>query len=113
MLQQGLQAEDPGQKLQHRLQSQLNVGSNRAEKYLPALPVIELCHGQGLCKRAGRDHRWCEVLASWLALIDDNYVNELRQAMTHDREIKQSEMTVPVVQVSPVVLLLATEFAEV
>ena len=29
-------------------------------------------------------------------LIDDNYVNELRQAMTHDREIKQSEMAVPV-----------------
>ena len=41
-------------------------------------------------------HRWCEVLASWLALIDDNYVNELRQAMTHDREIKQSDMAVPV-----------------
>ena len=31
-----------------------------------------------------------------VALIDDNYVNELRQAMTHDREIKQSDMAVPV-----------------
>ncbi|CAE7356130.1 GIP [Symbiodinium sp. CCMP2592] len=41
-------------------------------------------------------HRWCEVLASWLALIDDNYVNELRQAMVHHREIKQSEMSAPV-----------------
>ena len=41
-------------------------------------------------------HRWCKVLTSWLVLIDDNYVNELHQAMVHDREIKQSKMTVPV-----------------
>ena len=51
------------------------VGSNRAEKYLPSLPLIE--HGQmnkGRVKELEEYHRWLEVLASWLALIDDNYV---------------------------------------
>ena len=38
----------------------------------------------------------CLQVSARLALIDDNYVNELRQAMTHDREIKQSDMAVPV-----------------
>ena len=52
--------------------------------------------GKGRVRELEEYHRWCEVLASWLALIDDNYVNELHQAMTHDREIKQSEMAVPV-----------------
>ena len=76
----------------------LNVGSNRAEKYLPALPVIDAASmGKGRVKELEEYHRWCEVLASWLALIDDNYVNELRQAMVHHKEIKQSEMSAPVV----------------
>ena len=75
----------------------LHVGSNRAEKYLPALPLIDnVSMGKGRVRELEEYHRWCEVLASWLALIDDNYVNELRQAMTHDREIKQSDMAVPV-----------------
>ena len=75
----------------------LNVGSNRAEKYLPALPVIDaVSMGKGRVKELEEYHRWCEVLASWLALIDDNYVNELRQAMVHHKEIKQSEMSAPV-----------------
>ncbi|CAE7840586.1 GIP [Symbiodinium sp. CCMP2592] len=71
--------------------------SNRAEKYLPALPTIDApSMGKGRVKELEEYHRWCEVLASWLALIDDNYVNELRQAMVHNREIKQSEMSAPV-----------------
>ncbi|CAE7837055.1 unnamed protein product [Symbiodinium sp. CCMP2592] len=75
----------------------LHVGSNRAEKYLPALPTIDApAMGKGRVKELEEYHRWCEVLASWLALIDDNYVNELRQAMVHHREIKQSEMSAPV-----------------
>ncbi|CAE7779348.1 unnamed protein product [Symbiodinium sp. CCMP2592] len=75
----------------------LHVGSNRAEKYLPALPTIDApSMGKGRVKELEEYHRWCEVLASWLALIDDNYVNELRQAMVHNREIKQSEMSAPV-----------------
>ena len=75
----------------------LHVGSNRAEKYLPALPLIDnVSMGKGRVRELEEYHRWCEVLASWLALIDDNYVNELRQAMTHDREIKQSDVAVPV-----------------
>eukprot|EP00439_Symbiodinium_sp_Y106_P004802 s8817_g1.t1 len=52
--------------------------------------------GKGRVKELEEYHRWCEVLASWLALIDDNYVNELRQAMVHHKEIKQSEMSAPV-----------------
>ena len=46
------------------------VGSNRAEKYLPSLPLIE--HGQmnkGRVKELEEYHRWLEVLASWLALV--------------------------------------------
>ncbi|CAE7551680.1 unnamed protein product [Symbiodinium sp. CCMP2592] len=75
----------------------VHVGSNRAEKYLPALPTIDApSMGKGRVKELEEYHRWCEVLASWLALIDDNYVNELRQAMVHNREIKQSEMSAPV-----------------
>ena len=41
------------------------VGSNRAEKYLPSLPLIE--HGQmnkGRVKELEEYHRWLEVLAS-------------------------------------------------
>ncbi|CAE7217567.1 unnamed protein product [Symbiodinium sp. CCMP2592] len=75
----------------------VHVGSNRAEKYLPALPTIDApSMGKRRVKELEEYHRWCEVLASWLALIDDNYVNELRQAMVHNREIKQSEMSAPV-----------------
>ena len=50
-------------------------------------------HSKNLCsvRELEEYHRWCEVSASWLALTDD-YVNELHQAMMHDREIKQSEM---------------------
>ena len=73
------------------------VGSNRAEKYLPSLPLIE--HGQmnkGRVKELEEYHRWLEVLASWLALIDDNYVGELRQALVHGTDIKQSALAAPV-----------------
>ena len=73
------------------------VGSNRAEKYLPSLPLIE--HGnmnKGRVKELEEYHRWLEVLASWLALIDDNYVGELRQALVHDTDIKQSVLAAPV-----------------
>ena len=65
------------------------VGSNRAEKYLPSLPLIEHGHmNKGRVKELEEYHRWLEVLASWLALIDDNYVGELRQALVHDTDIK-------------------------
>ena len=37
-------------------------------------------------------HRWCEVLASWLALVDDAYVTELREAILLDREIRQTAL---------------------
>ena len=73
------------------------VGSNRAEKYLPSLPLIEHGHmNKGRVKELEEYHRWLEVLASWLALIDDNYVGELRQALVHDTDIKQSILAAPV-----------------
>ena len=37
-------------------------------------------------------HRWLEVVAGWLALIDDCYVGELRESLTFPREIKQAEL---------------------
>ena len=52
------------------------------------LPSKPLPWARGRVRELEEYHRWCEVLPSWLALIDDNNVNELRQAMTHDREIK-------------------------
>ena len=41
-------------------------------------------------------HRWLEVAAGWLALIDDCYVGELRESLTFFREIKQAELKAPV-----------------
>ena len=46
------------------------VGSNRAEEYLPSLPLIEHGHmNRGRVKELEEYHRWLEVLASWFALM--------------------------------------------
>ena len=83
------------------------TGSNRAEKYLPNLPSIDRsAMSKGRVKELEEYHRWLEVVAGWLALIDDCYVGELRESLTFPWEIKQGELKAFVA----VVLLPATEF---
>ena len=73
------------------------TGSNRAEKYLPNLPSIDhTAMSKGRVKELEEYHRWLEVVAGWLALIDDCYVGELRESLTFPREIKQAELKAPV-----------------
>ena len=73
------------------------TGSNRAEKYLPNLPSIDhSAMSKGRVKELEEYHRWLEVVAGWLALIDDCYVGELRESLTFFRKIKQAELKAPV-----------------
>ena len=73
------------------------TGGNRAEKYLPSLPTIQ--HGEmgkGRMKEVGEWHRFLEVLVSWLALIDEAYVSEMRHCLKHPNVIEQAKLQSPV-----------------
>ena len=69
------------------------VAQNRAEKYLPALPVID---HQGMGKGRMREvecwHSFLETLSSWLALQDEAYVRELQFCIKTKHEIDQSSL---------------------
>ena len=73
------------------------VAQNRAEKYLPALPVID---HQGMGKGRMREvecwHSFLETLSSWLALQDEAYVRELQFCIKTKHEIDQSSLAADV-----------------
>ena len=65
-------------------------GSNRAEKYLPPLPVID--HqgmGKGRMKEVETWHAFMETLSSWLALQEEAFVRELQLCIPVKTEIEQ------------------------
>ena len=65
-------------------------GSNRAEKYLPLLPVID--HqgmGKGRMKEVETWHAFMETLSSWLALQEEAFVRELQLCIPVKTEIEQ------------------------
>ena len=79
------------------LDLQAVMGGNRAEKYLPSLPIIQ--HGEmgkGRMKEVGEWRRFLEVFVSWLALIDEAYVSEMRHCLKHPNVIEQAKLQSPV-----------------
>ena len=67
------------------------------EKYLPSLPTIQ--HGEmgkGRMREVGEWHRFFEALVSWLALIDEAYVSEMRHCLKHPNVIEQAKLQSPV-----------------
>ena len=68
-------------------------GSNRAEKYLPSLPVMD--HqgmGKGRMKEVETWHSFMETLSSWLALQEEAFVRELQLCVPVKAEIKQIDL---------------------
>ena len=66
---------------------------NRAEKYLPPRPPLQHgAMGKSRMKEVEEWHRFVEVYSSWLALIDEAYVNEFRLALRHPHEIVQAKL---------------------
>ena len=47
-------------------------------------------------KEVGEWHRFLEVLVSWLALIDEAYVSEMRHCLKHPNVIEQAKLQSPV-----------------
>ena len=73
------------------------TGGNRAEKYLPSLPIIQRGEmGKGRVKEVGEWYRFLEVFVSWLALIDEAYVSEMRHCLKHPNVIEQAKLQSPV-----------------
>ena len=70
---------------------------------------------KGHVKELEEYHRWREVLVSWLALIDDNSVNQLRQSSNDARSRDQAvrDDSSGCFQVCMFVLLPSAESAEV
>ena len=70
---------------------------NRAEKYLPPLPLLE---HQGMSKGRMREvetwHGYVETLSSWLALQDESFVRELQLCVKVKHEILQKDLSVEV-----------------
>ncbi|CAE7467844.1 unnamed protein product [Symbiodinium natans] len=66
---------------------------NRAEKYLPSLPMLE---HQGMNKGRMREvetwHAYLETLSSWLALQDESFVRELQLCVKQKNEILQKDL---------------------
>ena len=68
-------------------------GSNRAEKYLPNLPLID--HqgmGKGRMKEVETWHSFLETLSSWLALQEEAFVRELQLCIPVKTEILQASL---------------------
>jgi len=66
---------------------------NRAEKYLPNLPLID--HqgmGKGRMKEVETWHAFLETLSSWLALQEEAFVRELQLCIPVKTEIQQSSL---------------------
>ena len=66
-------------------------GSNRAEKHLPNLPLID--HqgmGKGCMKEVETWHSFLETLSSWLALQEEAFVRELQLCIPVKTEILQA-----------------------
>ena len=74
-----------------------SVPQNRAEKYLPNLPMID---HQGMSKGRMREvecwHSFLETLSSWLALQDEAYVRELQYCIKTKHEIDQASLAADV-----------------
>ena len=69
------------------------VPSNRAEKYLPPLPMI--AHqdmGKNRMKEIETWHQFLETMSSWLALQDEAYVREIQLCLTVSDEIQQGKL---------------------
>ena len=68
-------------------------GGNRAEKYLPSLPLIDhLGMGKGRMKEVETWHSFMETLSSWLALQEEAFVRELQLCIPVKGEIKQVDL---------------------
>ena len=65
-------------------------GGNRAEKYLPSVPLVDLGMGKGRMKEVTW-HSFMETLSSWLALQEEAFVRELL-CIPVKSEIKQVEL---------------------
>ena len=67
--------------------------SNRADKYLPQLPVIAHQEmGRDRMREIEAWHGFLETMSSWLALQDEAYVNELRLCISVKDEIRQDRL---------------------
>ena len=68
-------------------------GSNRAEKYLPPLPLIDHhVMGKGRMKEVEGWHTFLETLSSWLALQEEAFVRELQLCVPVKTEILQTKL---------------------
>ena len=68
-------------------------GSNRAEKYLPPLPLIDhQVMGKGRMKEVEGWHTFLETLSSWLALQEEAFVRELQLCVPVKTEILQTKL---------------------
>ena len=67
--------------------------SNRAEKYLPPLPLIDHhVMGKGRMKEVEGWHTFLETLSSWLALQEEAFVRELQLCVPVKTEILQTKL---------------------
>ena len=67
--------------------------SNRAEKYLPPLPLIDHhVMGKGRMKEVEGWHTFLETLSSWLALQEEAFVRELQLCVPVKTEIVQTKL---------------------
>ena len=68
-------------------------GSNRAEKYMPPLPLIDHhVMGKGRMKEVEGWHTFLETLSSWLALQEEAFVRELQLCVPVKTEILQTKL---------------------
>eukprot|EP00439_Symbiodinium_sp_Y106_P004385 s13027_g1.t1 len=68
-------------------------GGNRAEKYLPSLPLMDhLGMGKGRMKEVETWHSFMETLSSWFALQEEAFVRELQLCIPVKSEIKQVDL---------------------
>ena len=69
------------------------TGGNRAEKYLPQIPILD--HSKMGKSRMAEVEEWLrftDVFSAWLALIAESYVNELKLCRSSATEINQSTL---------------------
>ena len=71
--------------------------TNRAERYLPPIPKLT---NEDMGKTRMREveswHAFLENFSTWLALIDEQFITEVKAALVYKEEIVQKNLAMPI-----------------